>query len=160
MINDRIVTNFINIIAQKLDQKFQLPILYDNHFIFEDADAPFSITERPTDPNKEYIAYQTQAIYKHPKFQEFKKQHHLANDKHKLFLQDVSLLDHIKVNHYNLHLPFHKTVVKINGDVFNTPNRDYSLNFINEKEWVFHIYNKQQNALQYYFFNPVNNLPT
>lgn len=163
MINDRIVTLFMSHIAQKLDQQFQLPTLYDDPFIFEDADPPFSIAETPTtqpQPQKEYIAYPTEKIYKHPKFQHFMKQNHLANSKHTLFLKEAKLLEHIKVTHLNLHMPFHKTIVKINGDVLDNPNRDYSLNFINDKEWVFHVYDKSNKTLLHYFFTPVSNLPT
>lgn len=153
MINDRIVKNFIQFIKDKLDTPFQLPALYDDPFIFEDADPPFSLS-LDIDPEKEYIAYQAEKIYKHPEFQRFMQAYNLQIAKHKLQIREAALLDNIQVNHYNLHMPFHKTIVKIKG----LSHRDVSLNFINSKEWVLHVYDK--NTLLYYFLCSVNNAAT
>lgn len=161
MINDRIVSNFIKLVQSKLDNQHQLPALYDDPFIYEDADAPFSITESPLNPQKEYIAYSTEKIYKHPKFQSFQQSHNLLIlDKHKLCLKEAVLLDDIHVVHWNLHMPFHKTIVHFKGQLVSHPNRSFSLNFINDKEWVMHVYDTQNKTLLYYFFKSVYNLLT
>lgn len=160
MINERIVRNFIQFLCEKLQDEFQQPALYSDSFIFEDADPPFSISEAHSlDKNREYIAYPTETIYKHPQFQDFMRKYNLITHNNTLLIKDAALLDNIKVSHFNLHMPFHKTVVTINGSLFNIPQRDYSLNFINDKEWVLHVYDSQSKTnkqLLYYFFSSIN----
>ena len=159
-IKDESVISFLNILQHKIDNLTEFDPLSNNSILlWEDAYFYEKISE------DEELAHDIKKIIKHELFKDFS--YILEVNDNKIYLRHINrfkneydilqkILKYIKIIHHDHNNnQVRKMSINMDGELLSCPNRRYVLNFINNYEYVVHVYDKNIDTMLFYIFIPI-----